>query len=484
MGTGRPSSSIGAKATAGASAGVGAIGGPSEKTSRVGSSPSMQTGFDAGRFMGDAQSVTKASLDDTKTTAADMTREQRSMFKGALDTSNAAGLNYSALGGLDSPAEKTGRVGPAPAASASIPNGPTHRQTEIASMNRLNALDKTLSTIRSVEARQDDPYNGLVSGKPGFNTPTHAPLTGMTIAEVQAYQGGMLKTGHKSTAVGAYQTKASTLDAAVKALGLDPTTTKFSQPVQDQIARQLVEGRTKQSLNPDGTVDPTRLANNLAKEWAGLATSTGKSYYAGKNGNAAGTSYATTKDIASNLASTTPGSIGTGFSAATPSYNDQTSEAPAQKAIADAASPSRQSFRDKYLGGAAPEGSTPAAKAPKELSTPQKFAAGAIDVAASMIPGVGPYAGLVNAGLSLTGNKTIGQQLVGSFANGTGGGTSVGTPDNGGGRNTLEAKTDEKETKKAADDAKAASDATTVKPVERFVSTYLRPTPREKWGRG
>jgi hypothetical protein len=125
-------------------------------------------------------------------------------------------------------------------------------------------------------------YNALVYGNKGANTPADANLTGMTIAEVQQYQKGMIGRGHASTAVGKYQMIADTLADQVKKSGLDPTTTKFDQKTQDLLAAQLVNqaGFGKQSNEA--------VMKNLAGTWASLPKDrSGAGAYDGYNANQA-----------------------------------------------------------------------------------------------------------------------------------------------------------------------------------------------------
>lgn len=136
-------------------------------------------------------------------------------------------------------------------------------------------------------------------------------------------------------------------------------------------------------------------------------------------------------------------------------------------------------FKEKYLGTPA-TGPTPAARpevaeAPKELTTGQKIAAGAIDIGAGFIPVVGTGLGIVNAGLQLTGNQTIGQRLVAGLGEGTG---EPPPPSQGSDRDYPVATMETPPVEVAA-----AAPAPIIPPVQRFVSTYLRPTPRDKWSR-
>lgn len=128
-------------------------------------------------------------------------------------------------------------------------------------------------------------YNKLVGGK-------EIDLQNMTISEVMAYQDKMIASGSASTAVGRYQVIKKTLMGAVKDLGMDPTTTKFSQSTQDKIGEYLLNKRGADSyLN--GSMSQAQFATNLSKEWAALpANASGRGYYDNFNGNKSGVSYA------------------------------------------------------------------------------------------------------------------------------------------------------------------------------------------------
>lgn len=123
-------------------------------------------------------------------------------------------------------------------------------------------------------------YNALVYGKGGARVPTSANLTGMTIAQVQEYQKGMIERGHASTAVGKYQMIASTLAEQVKKLGLDPNVTLFDEKTQDRLAQQLINQAGV------GRVDTATAMRNLAGTWASLPMDmSGRGRYDGFNAN-------------------------------------------------------------------------------------------------------------------------------------------------------------------------------------------------------
>jgi muramidase (phage lysozyme) len=214
-----------------------------------------------------------------------------------------------------------------------------HRASENKSMSDY-ALEKTLSTIRSAEAGVTNPYDRLVGGGPV----DYADLRNMTVAEVMEYQKSMLANGHKSTAIGAYQTTKTTLGEMVAELGI-PLDAKFDEATQDQIAKGLLDRRASQSI-VDGALDVDRLANSLAKEWASFQTSDGRGYYDGDGLNHASVSHDVVRDLADGLAAY--GIVGPGERTSTPP--SQVANNGAFPNTTTAVPTTRASFGSKYLG--------------------------------------------------------------------------------------------------------------------------------------
>jgi muramidase (phage lysozyme) len=118
-------------------------------------------------------------------------------------------------------------------------------------------------------------YNALVGGG-------SADLTNMTVAQVQELQKKMLREGRASSAVGKYQMISGTLAEQMKKAGLDPSTTKFDQKTQDQLAQQLIDQAGY------GKKDPATVMRNLAGTWAALPKDmSGRGAYDGYNTNQA-----------------------------------------------------------------------------------------------------------------------------------------------------------------------------------------------------
>lgn len=107
--------------------------------------------------------------------------------------------------------------------------------------------------------------------------------TEMTLEEVFKVQRRM---GNElgSSAFGKYQVIQKTLKNAVKEMGL-PLDTVFTEEVQDAVALHLLKERGY-DLYRQGKMKGREFLNNLAKEWASVPNSSGRSHYAGdKMGN-------------------------------------------------------------------------------------------------------------------------------------------------------------------------------------------------------
>ena len=132
-------------------------------------------------------------------------------------------------------------------------------------------------------------------------------------------------------------------------------------------------------------------------------------------------------------------------------------------------------FREKYLGDPW-DGNRTATIQPAAAEKPglgKQIMAGAIDIGAGLIPGVGTAATIFNTGAALLGKPTIGQRIVSGMGSGTGEIIDTGSSDD----------SEAWPRKKKSEDEDAD-------PVQSFADTYLRPklydggwqTPAEKWG--
>jgi hypothetical protein len=109
-----------------------------------------------------------------------------------------------------------------------------------------------------------------------------APIkpTETTVAEVLEHQRANRKAGASSSPVGKGQFMPDTIRSLV-ADGVISLSDKLDGPTQERMIEALVERRKKLAMNPDGTVNKEKLADELAKEWASFPTREGKSHYDG-----------------------------------------------------------------------------------------------------------------------------------------------------------------------------------------------------------
>ena len=274
---------------------------------------------------------------------------------------------------------------------------------------------------------------GYTTGYGNVNVPG---LTDMTVAQVLEY-GPKHSAKYGSSALGKAQVMNATLKDYVKSRGIDVNTTKFDQKTQDDIVAWAMDRRAAQASRMPGGLNADNLGKAFAQEWAGLATSTGKSYYAGDGRNKAGNTWADTKAIAQSYIDglNAKNSNLTGFNA------DRTglmAASPAQRAINDRIAASSTTENAPPSTASASVAATPAVTAstanapattpevtvavdengvaaPVERTTGQTVAAGLIDVAVTVKGGlIGGVAQI--AAQSILG-KTVGEVVVDAFGN-------------------------------------------------------------------
>lgn len=161
----------------------------------------------------------------------------------------------------------------------------------VAALN--GVLGAPFGTMRGVVGLRDL-IASAEAGPAGYNAvvwsakikPTKRP-TDMTLSEIFAW---IKDTPNQNHAIGRYQFIPNTLRDLVKRLGL-PMNTRFTPHVQDQLANRLLEDAGFSAFVA-GDMTQKSFMNNLAKIWAGLPNSTGKSHYHGKSGNKAVLSWA------------------------------------------------------------------------------------------------------------------------------------------------------------------------------------------------
>ncbi|NUH65283.1 hypothetical protein HTT03_08280 [Sulfitobacter sp. S0837] len=137
--------------------------------------------------------------------------------------------------------------------------------------------------IEEAESRRDG-YDALQHGarvKPG-KRPTQ-----MTVAEIYDW---IDRTPGQPHAIGRYQFIPATLKRVMRVLDVPPSS-RFSPQLQDRLADVLLNEAGLSRLRA-GQISRHAFMNNLAKIWAGLPNSSGKSHYAGYAGNKASISWA------------------------------------------------------------------------------------------------------------------------------------------------------------------------------------------------
>lgn len=106
--------------------------------------------------------------------------------------------------------------------------------------------------------------------------------TQMSLGQIFAW---IKRTPGQPHAIGRYQFIPSTLKVLVRRAKLS-SKTRFSPAVQDRLADLLLADAGLQAFQ-SGKLSRKRFMNNLARIWAGLPTSSGKSFYDGYAGNRA-----------------------------------------------------------------------------------------------------------------------------------------------------------------------------------------------------
>lgn len=157
----------------------------------------------------------------------------------------------------------------------------THRA--VTTLYRGSDVDLIRNLIGQAESRRDG-YDAVQHG--ARIKPKKLPSR-MTLAEVFEW---IEDTPGQPHAIGRYQFIPKTLRRVVAKLGV-PHDQVFTTKMQDRLADVLL---AEAGLNRfrNGGLDRTAFMNNLAKIWAGLPNSTGKSHYDGYAGNKASMTWA------------------------------------------------------------------------------------------------------------------------------------------------------------------------------------------------
>lgn len=139
-------------------------------------------------------------------------------------------------------------------------------------------IAKLMQLIASAEAgsAQYDAVQHAAKIRPGKRP------TAMTLGEIYDW---ISRTPGQQHAIGRYQFIPATLKRLAKKAGAGRGD-RFSPELQDRLAHQLLEEAGLSAMLAK-SMSRTDFMNNLAKIWAGLPTSSGKSYYHGFAGNRA-----------------------------------------------------------------------------------------------------------------------------------------------------------------------------------------------------
>ncbi|MGB3244549.1 MAG: hypothetical protein WBB25_08445 [Sulfitobacter sp.] len=144
-----------------------------------------------------------------------------------------------------------------------------------------------VATIRALIGRAESRRDGYDAVQHGARTRTPRPPTQMSIAEIFEW---IADTPGQPHAIGRFQFVPKTLARVVKKTGISRKA-RYSPAVQDQLADVLLaEAGLKRFRN--GDMSRVAFMNNLAKIWAGLPNSSGKSHYHGYAGNKASITWA------------------------------------------------------------------------------------------------------------------------------------------------------------------------------------------------
>lgn len=144
-----------------------------------------------------------------------------------------------------------------------------------------------VARLRDLIAKAEAGPMGYDAVQHGARIKTPKPPTAMTVGEVFQW---IKATPGQPHAIGRYQFIPSTLRYLVKDLGV-PTSAPFSPDLQDRLADRLLEqaGLGEFLAGEKGRVP---FMNAIARIWAGLPNSSGKSHYHGYAGNKAVISWA------------------------------------------------------------------------------------------------------------------------------------------------------------------------------------------------
>lgn len=154
---------------------------------------------------------------------------------------------------------------------------PVHPVPEISSRDR-----GQIARLRDLIAEAEAGRMGYDAVQHGARIKTPKPPTAMTVGEIFDWIDATPRQPH---AIGRYQFIPKTLAYLVELKGV-PRHARFDAALQDLLADQLLE-QAGLSAFLAGEISRTSFMNAIAKVWAGLPTSSGRSYYDGYAGNKA-----------------------------------------------------------------------------------------------------------------------------------------------------------------------------------------------------
>ncbi|GAA3860370.1 hypothetical protein [Celeribacter arenosi] len=159
-----------------------------------------------------------------------------------------------------------------------LPRTQDLRAEPFAAPDQGSDVDRIRHLIGLAESRR----YGYDAVQHGAKRPPQKLPTDMTLGEVFAW---IKATPGQPHAIGRYQFIPKTLARVVTELDLGPKV-RFSPAVQDRLADVLLREAGLEAFRAR-TLSRHGFMNNLAKIWAGLPTSSGKSHYHGYAGNRA-----------------------------------------------------------------------------------------------------------------------------------------------------------------------------------------------------
>jgi muramidase (phage lysozyme) len=153
---------------------------------------------------------------------------------------------------------------------------PFRQQPQAPVTDKQSSVEDIQKTVAGAESGGN--YNAVFGHKA-----SEFPLTQMSVSEVRGLQKMLVAHGAESSAAGAYQVLGKTLDGLIKSGVVNPND-QFDEKTQDKIAQALIEKRGLSDYE-SGKISKEEFLNRLSQEWAGLPTTSGRSYYEGVGSN-------------------------------------------------------------------------------------------------------------------------------------------------------------------------------------------------------